>query len=159
MSRLNGLPKNIGERNIKIAVAKAVARHLMMASASIEHGQHPSKYQFCKAMSRTLVYSVDSKTDKNVVDNDHDCSKAVISFKEGWLVFVHDLDQDVAHQITGCAGAIEKDVVGMQAGVLGLKKCLIYDARYRAEKHLEQQEYVYSERISGADFWIVLSHY
>ena len=34
MRRLKGEPKKMGERNMRIAVAKAVARHLMMASAS-----------------------------------------------------------------------------------------------------------------------------
>lgn len=72
-------------------------------------------------MRLTLVDGVNCETNKDVVDDDHNGAKTAVTFKKGWFVLTHHLDEDMAHEIANRAGSVEIDVVGVQTRVLGLE--------------------------------------
>jgi hypothetical protein len=156
MRRLKGEPKKMGERKMRIAVANAVARHLMMASASRSSVSYISQQSHC---TRTFIHRVDGKADEHIVHDDHDGPEAAVSLPEERLVVADDLDADVTEQVADRTRSVEIYVVGVEARVFGLEEGLVHDARHGAEEHLEQEEDVCSERIRGADFWVVLGHH
>lgn len=64
-----------------MAVAKAVARHLTIASASIQIVSS-IRFQSTRRGGHTLVNSVDSKPNEDIIHNYHDGPKATVTFKE-----------------------------------------------------------------------------
>ena len=132
------MPKRIGERYRSRPVATAVAKHLMMAFASVEVSFDLSKR---RGWVLTFIDRGNDQTYEDVAHDNHEGSRVAVACKEARFVALEYPVDDMDDQVHSGTGRIQNHVIHVQGCVLTLVEFLIVDSRDGADDgHADEEE-------------------